>query len=563
MANWLALTWENDRLLLLSANVHNGSATFEHCAVFATPQADKSAEDTGEAAQPLSRAEQGPSIKQQLADYLQKNRLSKTETVVVLSRADVEVRSMVFPPVPVEELPDLVRFQATKEFNGYDATAPLDFFITTKLDNVSRSTLFPALQPGKGGKGQNAPAGAPKHLIASTIRSARFQKIQQQCEQWNLPLKHLLLRPCQSAYLWRHTPRFDPGQSVLFVELDANETSQVVLFQGEPIFMRTPKISCPDDVSASDFAARLIAELKRTRIAVRNEIQGVTIDEVVLCGVGKGFETLAKQVSDSMGVTVTQFDPWVGLSRGGELRVGRSEAMVEKPERFAPLLGSLLQIAKGETSEIDFCNPTKRPEPVGKRQLATGIIAATFLFILALGGFGLYAQSVLDKDVKELGNRRTALNRQAATFREQRAQLTAIEAWQADKVNWFEQLDWLARSVPESKDMMISKMTLNAANGGSMSLETLLRDSSVMTSMDKKLNDGQLHILKTGEQREDRSTPPYTYRYHFSVHLSKDAAAQPPTEIEHEPEPPEGEQPPADPAGNPENGETAGEGGVA
>ncbi len=548
MANWLALTWANDRLLLLSANIHNGSATFEHCAAFFAAPPVTSEKTTDEAAETdeagvdeanavpshlvrSHRQDQFPSIARQLAEYLKKNRLTKTDVAVVLSRTDVEVRAMLFPPVPVEELPDLVRFQAAKEFNAYDATAPLDFFSTTKLDNVSRSSLFPvlnaaALKAETAGKFQ-MPSGTPKHLIASTIRLSRFQHIQKQCDEWGLPLKNLLLRPCQSAYLWRQSSQFDPGRSVLFVELDATETSQVVLFQGEPIFMRTPKMSSPDDVSAADFAARLIAELKRTRIAARNEIQGVTLDEVVLCGAGKGFETLARQVSEAMNVPVLLFDPWQNLQVSGDLKAGRPEAVLEKPERFAPLLGALLQKAKSEKTEaynIDFCNPKKKPQPVGKRNLLTGIVAAVLIAIVSLGGLGLYFQSTLKKEVQNLNNRLEALKRQIEPFRARKAQLDALENWQKDKVNWFEELDWLARNAPDARDMMVTNMPISAANGGGMTLDTLLRDSSVVTKIDETLSDAQ-HLLQAGELRENTSaSSPYRYSYNFSIRLGSHAA---------------------------------------
>ncbi|MDR0703479.1 MAG: hypothetical protein LBF88_00670 [Planctomycetaceae bacterium] len=495
MPNVIAITWENDRLLFLSATVHNSSATFEHAELLTS--------------------------KEQLKEIVQKYRLVKSEAVVVLSRADVEVRPMVFPPVPIDELPDLVKFQATKEFNGYDATAPLDFFITNKLEHVSRSTLFPAVRtPNKKGKTQETiVGGSPKHLLASTLRIVTLHKIQEFCDKLNLTLRRVVLRPCETASLWRRTPNFDPNRAALIVELDPHETSQAVLFQGEPVFMRSPKISCPEDVSTSDFAARLIAELKRTRIAVRNEIQGVTVDEVVLCGVGAKFESLAKQVSISLDIPVKTFDPWQGIRCSRTLQ----ENLPEKSERFASLIGTILQNAKNESSNIDFCNPKKRREPAGRRQLITGILAVTLFILTCLIGFGFYSHTALTNEVKTLTAKLNTLKQTAGTVTEQRNQLNAIDAWIADNVDWFEQLDWLSRKMPTAQQMILTELVFSANNGGSMNLRSLLKDFSVVSPMEEQLRD-EKHVIKPGEKGTSSGNPQYGFRYDLSVFLSKESA---------------------------------------
>jgi hypothetical protein len=489
-----AMTWENDRLLFLSATAHNSSVTFEHAESLAS--------------------------KEQLKERVQKYRLMKSEVVVVLSRADVEVRPMVFPPVPVDELPDLVKFQATKEFNGYDATAPLDFFITNKLEHVSRSTLFPAIRPSnKNGKTQETTiGGSPKHLLASTLRTITLRKIQEFCDELNLTLRRVVLRPCETASLWRHTSDFDPNRASLIVELDTHETSLSVLFQGEPVFMRSPKISCPEDVSMPDFTARLIAELKRTRIAVRNEIQGVTVDEVVLCGIGTHFESLAKQVSNSLNIPVKTFDPWQEIRCRRTLRENRPE----KSERFASLIGTILQSVRNESSSIDFCNPKKRREPVGHRQLVTGILAVSLFVLIGLIGFGFYIHSVLTNEVKTLTKKFNTLQQTAVTVTEQRNQLNAIDAWIADNIDWFEQLDWLSRKMPEAQKMILTELTFSANNGGAMNLKSLLKDFSIVSPMEEQLRD-EKHVIKPGEKGTSSGNSQYGFRYDLSIFLSKES----------------------------------------
>ena len=493
MANWVAITWENDRLLLLSASTSGKTATFEHAAVLDEPK--------------------------KLGELVSQYRLAKAETVVILNRSDVEVRSMVFPPVPVDELPDLVKFQAAKEFNNYDPSAPVDFFVTNKLEDVSRSTLFPAV---KASDAAAMPDGAPKHLLASTLRLATFQKIKLFCEEHNLVLRHIVLRPCATASLWRYSGTAVPDRATLLVELDKNEASQTVVLQGEPMFMRSPKISRPQDVSIPDFAARILAELKRTRIAVRNEVQGIDVGDVVLCGSGGMFESLAEQLTKGLGMPVRLFDPQHGL------KIKTQDAS----ELYAAHFGVIQQIVRKEPLHIDFCNPKKREEDTSTRNILTGIIAAGVLLIAGLFGYTYYAQTVLTREVKQLSWDHNELQKNSGALADQKQQLDALERWHADSVNWFEQLAWLSESALPGQDMMVSGLnfTANVAPASpTIGFTALLRDQSLLSPMVERFRDS-VHTPTLGQTGPDAGgSRLYQHRGVMTIRLSREAEP-PPTE---------------------------------
>lgn len=478
MSTWVVITWENDRLLFLSASTYGKAVTFEHVAALDNPK--------------------------KLADLLSRHRLAKAETVVVLNRSDVEVRPMVFPPVPADELPSLVKFQASKEFNHYDPNAPVDFFVTSKLANVSRSTLFPAV---KASDSASVPDGAPKHLLASTLRLNTFQQIRTFCAEHNLVLRHIVLRPCTTAALWRRSG-VEPNRSVLLVELDKYETSQTVVFQGEPVFMRSPKIHRPQDVSTPDFSARLLAELKRTCIAVRNEIQGIDVDEVVLCGSGKLFESLAEQLHKGLELPVRLFDPLTGLtikSAGAD-------------EQYAALFGAIQQIVRKEPIQIDFCNPKKRSEDTGKRNLFTGIAAAVLCLVIGIFGYALYSRMTVQNDITHLTRKFNALKKTAGTVVEQKKQLDAIDAWYKDSVNWFEQLNWMSRNALHAQDMMVRDLNFSSTNGGMITFSALLRDQTVLANMVDQFRDSN-HALQTGARGPETGSQ-YNFKCTLSIALS-------------------------------------------
>ena len=483
MATWVAITWENDRLLFLSASSTGREVAFEHAAALDDPK--------------------------KIGELISQHRLAKAETIVVLNRSDVEVRPMVFPPVPLAELPDLVKFQANKEFNHYDPNAPVDFFVTNKLENVSRSTLFPAV---KASDSASASDGSPKHLLASTLRFNTFQKIKTFCEEHYLVLRHIVLRPCATAALWQQSGVAAIHRSSLLVELGKNEASQTAVFQGEPVFMRSPKITRPLDVSVHDFAARMIAELKRTRIAVRNEIQGIDVDEVVLCGGGAMFESLAEQFNKGLEIPVRLFNPLEGL------KVKTQDAN----EQYAALFGAILQAARRKPMHIDFCNPKKRVEDTGKRNLLTGIAAAVFCLVIWLFGYVFYERYTLDNELRTLNQQFSTLEKTAGAVVEQQKQLDAIDKWLADDVNWFEQLGWLSEKALPAQNMMVSDLRFASTNGGTIQFSALLQNQNLVAQMEERFRDST-HVPQSGVLSPVSGNARYNYRRDVTIRLSKGA----------------------------------------
>ncbi|MDR1052789.1 MAG: hypothetical protein LBL39_01285 [Planctomycetaceae bacterium] len=536
MANWLTITWENDRLRLLGARVQGGTVVFEHAAQIV-----------------LRKNENGSTTKDQLLQFLQKHRLTKSETIVLLNRSDVEVRPMLFPPVPVDELCDLVRFQAVKEFNAYDQSSPLDFFVTNKFANISRSALFPSVFNTTGRhhnanrettnnetKKTSTPTGSPVHLLASTIRRELFQKIGKFCEESGLNLRHILLRPCESAYLWKFSGEFNPTRTILLLELDEEEISQTVLHNGEPVFIRSPKIISPEDVSNHDFVAVLSVELRRTMFAVRNEIQGVTVDDIVVCGKSSRFTDLSKQIADALGVPVKMFDAWSDPKlSGSKIRIARGDLVktsdklqneltagdIPNPERYTALIGSILRVANNAPSDIDFCNPKKRQERIGYRVFANLAIVAVFLLLAGWVGYEFYTQYSLIANNKTLSDKKYQLEQTAKSVAPSRLQLQEIEDWHDDKIDWFEQLGWLSRNAPKSQDMMLTTLTLDAPQKKSgskvlMNFTAVVRDSSIVSPMEENFRT-ENHDVRTGDKSETRDNSQYRYQVVLGVYLKE------------------------------------------
>ena len=111
-------------------------------------------------------------VGERIAAAMAARRIGHCDTIVAVGRSGVELRLLSLPPAPDEELPELVRFQAVRQFSALGDDWPLDFFpIDQQRPDLPRSVLAAAISP---------------ELVA---------QIQQNCAAAELKLRRLVLRP--------------------------------------------------------------------------------------------------------------------------------------------------------------------------------------------------------------------------------------------------------------------------------------------------------------------------------------------------------------------------------
>src|SRR5271155_2167798 len=107
MPNLFALEWDSREIRLMVASGKGRQAVIEHA--FSIPcEVDPAASDSAE------------TIGRRIAAELDSRSLGRAEVVVAVGRNSIELRQLQMPPAPDVDLPDMVRFQATREFNEFD-----------------------------------------------------------------------------------------------------------------------------------------------------------------------------------------------------------------------------------------------------------------------------------------------------------------------------------------------------------------------------------------------------------------------------------------------------------
>ena len=191
-----------------------------------------------------------------LSAILERYGISRGDATVVLARSDVEMRELVLPTVPAEELPDLVRFQARNHFTSFQDDWLLDFVPIADTD-----------------KGCT--------VLAMAISGQQARKIRETVELAGLRLRHVVvLRPFAAAELLRsHQP--ETNCRVILEPLWRQADISIVR---NDFVVLTRTVRVPDTYSDEQFDAWLPDEIKRTIAAASNQTAAETVSEIVVCG---------------------------------------------------------------------------------------------------------------------------------------------------------------------------------------------------------------------------------------------------------------------------------------
>ena len=537
MARLLALEWNDNEARVAVASLRGTRAVLEQA--FAVPL---------EAGKPGD--ESPPDIGRQIAAGMHGG-LKGAETLVAIGRTNIELRQISVPAAPDDELPDMVRFQAMREFNALDDTWPLDF--------IPLST-----DPEQ-----------PREVLAATINPDQLSAIRRVCRGAGLKPERMILRPCAAASLYsRQAPPGD-GRIRLLVDLLQSEADLTLLIDGTVNLTRCARMH-GDPLDPAESPKALISELRRTIAAAHNQLGDRRIDEVVLFGSSTGHETLIAALREELSLPVTAFDPFEGLQLGGRL----AREIPDRPDRFAPLFGTLLDELEQKGHAVDFLHPRRRPDPPSRRKgYAVAGLAAAVLLLSFVGlrwnthrvltneravlereiatapllsadlveKYQVSTRMLLDQARKlsevAVPGRKPAGKRSAdesdqdkgdvslARLEEQAKKVdravAAIERWNADKVDWLKELQKLSKTLSKDNDLGSEEILLalfyarriQGTGGGDIKLKGWAKSSDGVERMERELRKTGYHV-KAGDKGVDKSHGKYPQLFDHTVSVA-------------------------------------------
>lgn len=461
MANLIAIDWDSHELRAVTGRSSSGGLTV-----------------TDTATMPLEGGDDPNVVSAALTELLGKLGVNKNKykLLIAIGRGKAELRQLTLPPVPENELPGMVRFQALQSFSTSGDTVAVDYL---PIEASESSTS----------------------VIAAGVAPTTMKQIEQVAEAAGLDLKRVVLRPVAAAALFSLKNRLDQqgeGDYVL-VDLLADDAEIVVFRQGKLIFVRSVRM--PEQTKGR--TSQIAGEIRRSLMACGTDA-ATGVQRVVIWGQAKTHELETEQLRELLKCGVETLDPLKLV----EVDARRSDYTAgEHTGRLAPLIGVLAADAAAESTDhqsavlVDFLNPRKAVEVQDDKRLLIGGVAAAVAVVLLLG---LGAWWSLKEGTAQITARQAELNELRPLVTAAEASLARTE--QVDQfldtnVVWLDQLRRLANKMPPAEQVIIKSVdgvAMQRGGGGQLVIAGAAISPTIVDGMESALRDEDHSVSGSG-----------------------------------------------------------------
>ena len=428
-----------------------------------------------------------PDVGKKIDAALAARRLARATTLVAVGRPGIELRRLSLPACPEDELPEMVRFQALREFTTVGEEWPIDF-LPLASDDETRQVLAAAIAP---------------ELVDS---------ITQTCQTAGQRPRRLALRPFAAASLLRRSSQSATARIKLLVDLLTEEADLTVMVDDQVVFPRTVRL--PGEPGSSQQQTALVQEIRRTMAAAQNQLGGRRVEHVFICGKGDEHAALASKIEEEFQLSVSLFDPFAVVDSSRRL----TQEPPQHAGRFAPLLGMILdETDRGAGHAIDFLNPRRSREAATSRRRLAIIGGVATVAILSLLVSIWWMLGAANAEIAALENQLKLQkpNVTAAVAELQRAE--KIQAWLDQDANWLEELREVSQNAPPAEQLMLRKMVCaRHRQGGVVSVDGVVSGASITKQMSGNLRNPR-HVIVPVEEGVLRGEPlAGIYRWQFA-----------------------------------------------
>ncbi|MFO0943798.1 MAG: hypothetical protein U0930_23935 [Pirellulales bacterium] len=416
MSKNLILDWQKNSLMLARASGRAPKALVEDVIVKSVGGTDV---DSQTAAEALRAAAQELSV--------------KGEVTVLVARDLVEMRTVQIPKMDPDDLPDVIRFQAQRQFASMSDAWTVDYVL---LPPASGSEMLTAL--------------------VAAISPAQLSEIDSACSAAGLQATKISLRPVQTAQFAVDGGLIPSSGQSAVICISESTVDILIVREGKVVQVRTTKLPSESD----QVAAALQGELRRSLFAASAELDGKSIENVLLVATANRSGELAKVIEPVFNCRVVQFHPETLLA-DANIAVADTTA-----NRLTAAAGSLTLDAASCSSVINFKNPKKRPPK--KRDTRKYLLPAAAAASVLMLGIGWYYSTVNDLDAQynAAQDEIKSLKALADANQKRLAEMNAIQQFAQGSPNWLDELAYLSEKVPNSDKVMLDSPTFTLANNG-------------------------------------------------------------------------------------------------
>lgn len=464
MAKSLLLDWQKDSLILA-----RGEAL----------AADRLSVDRF-SLQSLTGVSAGEALKKAAAELS-----AKGDVTVLLARELVEMRTLDIPKMDADELPDIIRFQAQRQFASMSDAWPVDFVLLPHSADQEMQTALVAALPS---------------TLLSEIESA--------CSAAGLDVARVLLRPLEVARMAissGHVSHYGPSLVICISDAIAD---LLVLRDGQVVQVRSTRLP-----SEADQTVKVLqGEVKRSLAASASELAGGKVETILLVATEKTGDRLAEPLQSALKAKIVRVHPEEVLA--GRLQESTDEQTTESIATRLSGIGGALQLSSADKRTIiDFKHPRKRPPK--QRNTRKWILVGAAAAAIPLLFFGWYVSRVrsLNAEYEDYRAQVETMRQVGDSARSKIAEHQAIEQFLNANPNWLDELVYIAENMPPASKVKLEspKFSIGREGEGVIVVVVKAADSGSIAEFERSLRDA--HHQVTGSGATQLSVPEGDYKW--------------------------------------------------
>ncbi|MFN3152355.1 type IV pilus biogenesis protein PilM [Bremerella sp.] len=459
MAKKLAIEWDSRSLRMVVARQRGSSIVVDQALHFPLPTPPEGSEATSIESR----------VARLLTDQVAAHGLSKLPAIVGINRSAIELQVVTVPPVPDDELPDIVRYQAMRECSSLGEDGVVDFI---------------KMPPAEDGKSR---------VHAAAISAKNLKSCQKICDTAQIQPQSFYVRSFGAAHLVASQSRLS-GQTFLIVETLEDRVELTVVSQNEVILTRSTRL--PGEPNTEHYIHALQGEIRRTMLAAQSKSISEEIGKIVILGPPMSPDTW-HTLGTELKSTVEFLDPLSAEHVSGSLDVSPEIA-----SQFGALIGMLLADGSSHHANIDFLNPRRKPDPPDRKRIfvLSGVAAALVVLMVT---YLLYSGiSSRDAEIVELKDKIANLQKSNKPLVAIEEEVIEIDNWVSADVQWLNELYRMSKNLPSADEMITTRVHMQPSNteGGTTALEGFVSDQSVIRKIETSLMDEHHAVLGKGSQ---------------------------------------------------------------
>jgi hypothetical protein len=411
-------------------------------------------------------------------------RHGRMPVVVVVPRSELAWQNHELPPVPADDLPDLVHLQAQRDLPLADDGSGFDFL------------------PLSGSEEH------PYKVIAAGLLPSQWSQLRETLDAADLKPERILPEPLGWPELGRRVVIDSAGAMNVYAAIFDRQAA-VWATEGDQLrLIRT--VWLPEDDNAVADAAALGNELRRTLLALahpQGESRGAA--RCVYIGIN------ADEIAGELGASLSKPVQAVPLERIVDWTAADAKSI--NPLEAAPVAALALAIHERRSVGMDLLRPRRRPAPPSrKRTYALAAAAAvTLIAMIAWQGYR-NLQDPLDA-AAEANATREALTPLLESYAQDEAKARAIQTWVDGSVNLLTELDHLARQLrpepldsenfPAAEDVVLTKIVVN---NRTMTVDAAVKDNAALRPIETRLRAADYRFSREAvEPKAEGGVPGY------------------------------------------------------